>query len=173
MLMGLCGCYDCIWLSGGFREEIETLFSRGTVEDALVIQQRFWLIWMCFPGCDRRNIYDFVYLTFINIYLLNTSLIYLYFTLLLLLGGQESRGDEKNHATKQWNPLMRIIRSSSYEKNMILAESQNHRIQKLVLSRTGISSYIRMNSHICHLLPSFREAIVWRRKGINKEPETN
>ena len=41
MLMGLCGCYDCIWLSGGFREEIETPFSRGTVEDALVIQQRF------------------------------------------------------------------------------------------------------------------------------------
>ena len=39
----LPGLDVCICLSGGFREEIETPFSRGT-EEALVIQQRFWLV---------------------------------------------------------------------------------------------------------------------------------
>ena len=28
-----------------------------------------------------------------------------------------------------------------------------------------------MNSHICHWSPSFRVAIDWRRKGIDKNPE--
>ena len=49
----LPGLDDCICLtsSGGFREEIETPFSRGTVVGGcVVIQQRFWFL-MCFPGC--------------------------------------------------------------------------------------------------------------------------
>ena len=37
---------------------------------------------------------------------------------------------------------------------------------------TGHSTYFtRMNSHICHLSPSFRVAIDWRRKGIERQPE--
>ena len=43
---------DCICLSS---EEIKTPFHVGRLwEEALVIQQRLWL-WMCFPGCDSRN----------------------------------------------------------------------------------------------------------------------
>ena len=42
----LPGLDDSICLRGGFREDIETPFSRGTVigGEALVIQQRFWLM---------------------------------------------------------------------------------------------------------------------------------
>ena len=32
-------------------------------------------------------------------------------------------------------------------------------------------NYIRMNSHICHWSPSFRVAIDWKRKGIDRQPE--
>ena len=36
--------------------------------------------------------------------------------------------------------------------------------------RRSLSTYIRMNSHICHSSPSFRVAINWRRKEIDRRP---
>ena len=46
-------------------------------------------------------------------------------------------------------------------------------IQKLAWSWTGFGTYILMNTHICNWSPSFRVAIDWRRKGIDKQPEAN
>ena len=37
--------------------------------------------------------------------------------------------------------------------------------------RTSLSAYIRMNSHICHWSPFSKVAIIWRRKGIDRQPE--
>ena len=60
--------------------------------------------------------------------------------------------------------LFKLVCEKEYE--LLL---RNHRWQKLVWSWT---TYIRMNSHICHWSPSFRVVINnWRRKGFDKQPE--
>ena len=65
----------------------------------------------------------------------------------------------------QSNKYHPTIRSSSHEN---FTEPQNHRIQKFA----GLSTYIRMNSHICNWSPFFRGAIDWRRRRINRQPGT-
>ena len=97
-----------------------------------------------------------------NIYLLNTYLIYLYFTFL--------KARRRVEATSSKCHL--LIRSSSYENffdSYRATEPQNTKVR--FLSWTGLGSYIRMNSHICDWLPSFRVAIIWRRREIDKMPE--
>ena len=79
--------------------------------------------------------------------------------------------EETEYKSSKYHPA---IRSSSHvRKDRILKEPQNYRIQKHAWIWTALTTYIRMNSHICHWSPSFRVAINWRRREINREPEVN
>ena len=81
------------------------------------------------------------------------------------------QGPWMEYKSSKYHPA---IRSSSHvrkDRILKLEEPHNYRIQKHTWIWTALSTYIQMNSHICHWSPSFRVTIDCGRKGIDKNSE--